>query len=257
MQSVHMAGHTGAHHNGTKTRTHDLDKHAAHSSRCGLGGGFLAQHNAIRDTLATDVSNILGRQMLTEQNPIQDLDDNRRPDMVFVAPTGETKHLDVCICHSHSGVPSTHIPGHLIIISESRKINKYPELDLIPIVFENRGRPGTYVRQFLQLVTRHLTTQERAIQMSIIWQNLSCTLQRHNYIMMSSAGPLIKITDIQHLLWKTPRPHISLDNTTNLIQFYTTRRQHRCTNSHYTTKSHTLLYVIPAHLFLLFGLFAH
>ena len=135
--------------------------------------------------------------MLTEQNPIQDLDDNRRPDMDLVTPEGETKHLDMCICHSHALTPSAHISGHLITISENRKINKYPELDLIPMIFENRGRPGNYVRQFLHLVTRHLTTQERTVQISALWQNISCTLQRHNYLMMSTAGPLNKINDIK------------------------------------------------------------
>ena len=136
----------------------------------------------------------MGRKTLTENNLVVDLGDDRRPDVICITPEGDTKHLDIAVCHPHAGSKITNIltkPGALAEHWEKNKINKYPELDLIPIVFEHRGRPGMFVKTYLQLITKHIPDDRRSTTIADLWQTLSCTLQRETYHILQSAGTLL------------------------------------------------------------------
>ena len=165
---------------------------------CGLGGGWLAQHNDMRDQLHKEASIILERPALLEQTPLAELDDNRRPDIASVSPQGVTAHLDIAICRPrYTCIEHVNItPGKLADKIAKQKINKYPELNLIPIIFENRGRPDPHVRKYLQLITQHIHPNRRSPILSKVWQNLSCTLQRGNVRLLKAAGTFIPVAAI-------------------------------------------------------------
>ena len=172
----------------------ELDATGDHALRCLKGGGHATRHNAMRDLLATILRDATGAPVEVEQQPGAELDDDRRPDMVFYLDGGQRRWGDVTVVapspQAIQGNLCCHRDGALAERAEQRKRVKYAELNLVPMVWENRGRIGPALHGLMATAHRHLDTTVRSVTMAEAWQSLSATLMRGNTAILAAAGPL-------------------------------------------------------------------
>ena len=72
-----------------------------------------------------------------------------------------------------------------------KKISKYPDLSLIPLVFEAWGRLGDGAVDFIRSLYQNEDDETRAPLMGKAWRKLQTTLLRGNVSILAAAGALI------------------------------------------------------------------
>ena len=151
-----------------------------HAVCCSRGGGTVARHGAVRDTLAAWLRDDLGLSVHTEQEVPRWHTARERAvlDLVYAGPAANTVKMDVSVVDgatTHRGVRQA---KWCLARRERTKHHRYPGPGLVPFVLDTRGRWGHEAMAWLRAVARTVPQDLRADAMARCRYKVSVALQR-------------------------------------------------------------------------------
>ena len=168
-----------------------LDAEGRHATMCCCGGGAIARHNALRDTLA-----LLARERSAHVDVELDVDQAAACpdtgawlDLAITHPGGgkKTTLVDVAVASPYSQLAMRGGPGHAALLADKAKQEKYCNVKVTPAIWETLGRPGNSTVTLLRQMAPQDDPGERTAWLARAWRLLGTVLQTYNSRMVHTA----------------------------------------------------------------------
>ena len=151
-----------------------LDPKQHHCYGCRYGGGVDRRHAALARCLADIIQSHSGVKVFIEQEVpalirvVNRQTEHARMDLVFNL-NGSVTYLDVSIVAPFSCSPSlvyaaSTKPGHMAKRAEKSKFDRYPHINLVPLILETTGRPGPHARKLINFLLRDADNPPKAVR---------------------------------------------------------------------------------------------
>ena len=175
-----------------------MDRHGRHAGICKFGGGVVHRHDRVRDWLAKWISDVMGKDVLTEQfvprwdRPGANGEVRRaRLDVAFDDAHARRVYLDVAVvdpatADQHELRQRAARDGAAAAREEDNKRVRYPGPDLTPFVVEALGRFGDSADAFLRAMVPKGDDRAQALRKAR--QSISVLIQLANAELILSAA---------------------------------------------------------------------